>query len=98
MGPFLPLVVGAISEQPFRKDHARQALVFQLGFSVLWVVAVGSTIVGEVLPGWTLLILLSIGFVAEVPQIARALSGRPPFQLIDTKETSSGPFGSSIIG
>ena len=92
MGPFLPLGVGAMNEQPFRKEHARQALTFQLGFIAIWLVVTVLTIVLAVLPPSVLPVILGIAFLAEVPQIARALSGKPPFRLA-RDSWHGGPFG-----
>lgn len=81
MEPFLPLGVGAMNEQPFRKEHARQALTFQLAFIAIWFVVTVLTILLAVLPPSVLPVILGIAFLAEVPQITRALTGKPPLRL-----------------
>jgi len=81
-GFILPLVVWAVAkESPFRRAHARQAFSFQVGFIAVWVVGVVLMALGTLSP-LVLLALLGVGFVAELPQVARALRGQPPLRLI----------------
>jgi hypothetical protein len=70
MGPFLPLGVWAMNEQPFRKEHARQALTFQLGFIAIWVVISVLSILVGVLPPSVMVVVLGLGLLSEMPQIA----------------------------
>jgi len=73
----LPLFVWLLSKpDSFQRIHARQAFSFQL----VWL-PVG--FVGTVLMIWAvepLLLLIALGFIIELPQVARALIGRPPFR------------------
>lgn len=82
----LPAFVWLVSPVgSFRRAHARQALSYQLvylPFHVFFTVLL--MLWGSVGP---LLICMLVGFVLELPQIARALLGRnpyplPPFQLL----------------
>ena len=75
MGPFLPLVIGTTSQQPFRKDHARQALAFQLCFMILWIPLVMLTVLAATLPPSLLPGILGLALLGEVPQIARSVRG-----------------------
>lgn len=81
MGPLLPLSVGGISAEPFRKEHARQALTFQLGFFALWIVVSVLSIIVAVVPPSVMVVVLGLGFLAEMPQLACALFGRPPIRI-----------------
>ena len=79
---FCPLVVWTISaSHPFRREHARQAFSMQVTFLAVWVVLV-VLMAFNVLATSVLLTVLAVGFVAELPQVARALAGRPPLRLI----------------
>ena len=80
-GPVLPLIVREVTAQPFRKEHARQALPFQLCFFALWVVLVVLAVALKVVPVTALPIVALLGFLAELPQVIRALAGKPPYQL-----------------
>ena len=74
----LPLTIWAVSAgRPFRRAHARQAFTFQCGFLVLWVGAVASMLFGVLAP-LALVALLALGLLSELPQAARALTGKAP--------------------
>lgn len=81
-GLLLPLLVWAFSERhPFRRRHASQAFSFQCVFLAGWVVAVVLMMTGRVEP-LVLLAVLAAAMVVELPQMARALVGRPPLPLV----------------
>jgi uncharacterized Tic20 family protein len=81
-GFILPLIVWAVSEKkPFRRAHSRQALSFQCVFLVPYVICIGLMAFGK-LNALVPVTLLAVGFVLEIPQVRRALAGRPPRRLI----------------
>jgi uncharacterized Tic20 family protein len=81
-GPLLPLIVRAVSkDKPFRREHASQALAYQLCFYGLWLILTVLCIIYEALPMNVMGVVAVLGFLLEVPQVARALRGQPPFHL-----------------
>jgi uncharacterized Tic20 family protein len=81
-GFILPLVIWAMCRtKPFRRDHARQAFAFQCAFLVPYASAVGLVMFGDLDP-IVLAVMLGIGFLLELPQVVRALSGRRPLGLV----------------
>lgn len=81
-GLFLPLIIWAASESsPFRRSHARQAFSFQVVFLSIWIVLVAYMGFGGLDP-LVLLGVLGFAFVLELPQVVRALVGRPPFRVV----------------
>jgi uncharacterized Tic20 family protein len=80
-GPFLPLVVWVVSSgSRFRRDHASQAFSFQCAFFVFYAVAAVFVVAGSVSPV-VLLIMLSLGALAEAPQVIRALFGHQALKI-----------------
>lgn len=81
----LPTIVWAVSPVgSFRRLHARQAFSYQLVYLPFHVFFTALMIWGAVGP---LLICMLVGFIFELPQIARATAGKepypvPPFQLL----------------
>ena len=81
----LPTIVWSVSPVgSFRRIHARQAFSYQLVYLPFHVFFTALMLWGPVGP---LLICMLVGFILELPQIARALMGRepyplPPFQLL----------------
>jgi hypothetical protein len=81
-GPVLPLIVWAVSSgRPFRRAHASQAFSFQSVFIVGWAVLTG-LVMGGVVGGGVPLVVLTIAFAVELPQVARGLGGKPPRRLV----------------
>jgi hypothetical protein len=81
----LPLTIwGTSASHPFRRDNAREAFSFQCVFLGLWIVLVGLMITGR-LSAITLLILLGLAFLLELPQAARAISGRQPWRMVPVR-------------
>lgn len=82
-GPLLPLVVWTTHRRGgLPQRHAVQALGFQLVFTAIWlsVVVIES---GRSSPnGSVLLTIFSVGFLLQLPQIARACQGRYPHRYI----------------
>ena len=81
----LPTIVWAVSPVgSFRRIHARQAFSYQLVYLPFHLFFTALMLWGPVGP---LLICMLIGFILELPQIARAMMGKkpyplPPFQLL----------------
>ena len=81
----LPTIVWAVSPVgSFRRLHARRAFSYQLLYLPFHLFFTALMIWGPVGP---LLICMLVGFILELPQIARAVMGKdpyplPPFQLL----------------
>jgi hypothetical protein len=81
----LPTVVWSVSPVgSFRRLHARQAFSYQLVYLPFHLFFTALMLWGPVGP---LLICMLVGFILELPQIARAMMGKkpyplPPFQLL----------------
>jgi uncharacterized Tic20 family protein len=74
-----PTIVWSVSPSgSFRRVHARQAFSYQLVYLPFHVFFTGLMLWGPVGP---LLICMLVGFVLELPQIARALLGKSPYPL-----------------
>ena len=81
-GFVLPLVIWAMCRtKPFRRDHARQAFAFQCAFLLPYAAAV-ALVTFDDLDVIVLAVVLGIGFLLELPQVVRALSGRRPLGLV----------------
>ena len=81
----LPIVVWASSPAgSFRRLHARQAFSYQLVYLPLHLCFTAVMFFGSARP---LQICVLVGFVLQLPQVARAIAGKapyplPPFQLL----------------
>lgn len=81
----LPLMVWMLAPAgSFRRRHARQAFSFQIVYLPVHIGFTAWMLAGPVGP---LLLCMLVGFLLELPQIARALAGRdpipfPPFLLL----------------
>jgi uncharacterized Tic20 family protein len=81
-GFILPLVIWSVCRtKPFQRAHARQAFAFQCLFLVPYVAVVGLVMFGDVDP-IAAAAMLGFGFLLELPQVARALTGRPPLRMV----------------
>jgi Protein of unknown function (DUF2510) len=75
----LPTIVWSVSPVgSFRRVHARQAFSYQVVYLPFHAFFTAMMIWGRVGP---LLICMLVGFVLELPQIARALMGKAPYPL-----------------
>ena len=75
----LPAIVWSVSPMgSFRRRHARQAFSFQIVYLPLHVGFTALMLTGPVGP---LLVCMLVGFLLELPQIFRALTGRDPLPL-----------------
>jgi hypothetical protein len=78
---FLPLTLYRMSTQPFRRMHARRAIPVQGVFLAFWVVLLALAESGVI--AWAVLPLVLIAaLLLEVPNVARALAGKPPLALL----------------
>jgi hypothetical protein len=82
-GPFLPLLVWAVSgtKHPLARAHARTAFTFQCAFFAVYV----PTAVFVMLDPTRILVLVVLlggAFVLELPNVIRAVRGSNPWRLI----------------
>jgi len=74
--------VWAVSDgKHLRRRDARQAFSLQCVFLAVWIVLVGLMMFAAIKTS-VLLGVLGLGFVVELPQVGRALAGRPPFRIV----------------
>ncbi len=79
---FLPLIIWAVSpSHPYRRSHARQAFSFQCVFLAVWVVLVALLAMVRV-GALVMLAVLMLGLLLEVPQVVRAMTGKPPLRIV----------------